>query len=172
MTRKPPVVDVTDDDLKVEKPKTWAAGIPGIVHAMGPAFEEMGVGRSLKGLLAMNQKDGFDCMSCAWEDPPDRKTFEFCENGAKALTWEATPVTVPTSFWSEYSIDDLLTKDEYWLGMQGRLVEPVYKPAGKNHYEPIGWEDAMKLDRESFEGLEKNPYSTPFSCIPYAPPGK
>ena len=44
----------------------------------------------------MNQKDGFDCMSCAWPDPDHRKTFEFCENGAKAVTWEATPVTIPT----------------------------------------------------------------------------
>ena len=98
---------------------------------MGPAFKEMGVGRSLKLLTAMNQKDGFDCMSCAWPDPDHRKTLEFCENGAKAVTWEATPVTIPTSFWAEHSISDLLDKSEYWLGMQGRLIEPVYKPAGR-----------------------------------------
>ncbi|MBX3092363.1 MAG: FdhF/YdeP family oxidoreductase [Cryobacterium sp.] len=121
---------------------------------MIPAFGSMGVNRALRGLLAMNQKDGFDCMSCAWEDPPDRKIFEFCENGAKALTWEATPVTVPSSFWSEYSIDDLLDKDEYWLGMQGRLVEPVYKPAGKNHYEPITWDDAFALVAKKLNSLE------------------
>lgn len=142
---KPVERSSTEDELKVGPPKEWAAGVPGVLHSMIPAISGMGVGRAMKGLLAMNQSDGFDCMSCAWEDPPERKTFEFCENGAKALTWEAAPVTVPRSFWNEYSIDDLLTKDEYWLGMQGRLVEPVYKPAGKNHYEPISWDDAFAL---------------------------
>lgn len=151
---KPKERSSTEDELKVGPPKEWAAGIPGVLHSMVPAIGGMGVGRAMKGLLAMNQSDGFDCMSCAWEDPPERKTFEFCENGAKALTWEATPVTVPTSFWSEYSIDDLLTKDEYWLGMQGRLTEPVYKPAGKNHYEPIGWDDAFDLIAKKLNGLD------------------
>ncbi|HEX4058674.1 MAG TPA: FdhF/YdeP family oxidoreductase [Galbitalea sp.] len=153
MAKKPPVKDVTDDDLKVTAPKDWAAGIPGITHSMGPAFEEMGIGRSLKGLLAMNQKDGFDCMSCAWEDPPDRKTFEFCENGAKALTWEATPVLVPQTFWSEHSISDLLEKTDYWLGMQGRLTDPVYKPAGKDHYEPVTWDRAFEIIAQELNAL-------------------
>ena len=66
--------------------------------------------------------------------PGQAQGLEFCENGAKAVTWEATPVTVPTSFWAENSVTDLLDKSEYWLGMQGRLVEPVYKPAGEDHY--------------------------------------
>src|SRR6476646_417930 len=131
MTSKPPVEDVTED-IEVGKPETWAAGVPGVTHSMGPAFKEMGISRSLKLLGSMNQKDGFDCMSCAWPDPEHRKTAEFCENGAKAVTWEATPLTVPTSFWKEHSVSDLLTKSDYWLGMQGRLVEPVYKPADKD----------------------------------------
>jgi formate dehydrogenase major subunit len=151
---RPIRVAVEENELTVGSPKKWAAGVPGVTHSMIPAFGSMGVNRALRGLLAMNQKDGFDCMSCAWEDPPDRKIFEFCENGAKALTWEATPVTVPSSFWSEYSIDDLLGKDEYWLGMQGRLVEPVYKPAGKNHYEPITWDDAFALVAKKLNSLE------------------
>ncbi len=151
---KPVGRSAAEDELKVGAPKVWAAGVPGVTHSMIPALTGMGVGRAAKGLLAMNQKDGFDCMSCAWEDPTERKTFEFCENGAKALTWEATPLTVPTSFWSEHSIDDLLTKDEYWLGMQGRLVEPVYKPAGKSHYQPIGWDDAFALIAKKLNSLD------------------
>ena len=85
MTTKPPVDDVTDDHIEVGKPRTWAAGVPGITHSMGPALTQMGVRRSLKTLTAMNQKDGFDCMSCAWPDPDHRTTLSFCENGAKAL---------------------------------------------------------------------------------------
>ncbi|KQV06154.1 FdhF/YdeP family oxidoreductase [Leifsonia sp. Root112D2] len=155
MTKKPPVEDFTDENLTITEPKSWAAGVPGVLHAMGPAMEEMGVGRAMKGLLAMNQKDGFDCMSCAWEDPQGkRKTFEFCENGAKALTWEATPLLVPDTFWAENSIDDLLEKSDYWLGLQGRLTTPVYKPAGKNHYEPVSWERAFEIVAEELNALD------------------
>ncbi len=143
MSRKAPIDDVNDDDMSVSEPESWAAGVPGVLHSMGPAFRGMGIRRSLKTLTAMNQKGGFDCMSCAWPDPDHRKTLEFCENGAKALNWEATPLTIPTKFWAKHSISDLLTKSEYWLGMQGRLVEPVFKPAGKDHYEAISWDDAF-----------------------------
>jgi molybdopterin-dependent oxidoreductase alpha subunit len=153
MTSKPPVDDVIED-IEVTEPKTWAAGVPGVTHSMGPAFKEMGVSRSLKLLGSMNQKDGFDCMSCAWPDPEHRKTAEFCENGAKAVTWEATPLTVPTSFWREHSVTDLLTKSDYWLGMQGRLIEPVYKPAGKDHYEPVSWDKAIQIIADKLKGLD------------------
>jgi molybdopterin-dependent oxidoreductase alpha subunit len=156
MTGKAPVEDITEDatEMVVGKPKTWAAGVPGVTHSMIPAFQEMGVSRSIKLLTDMNQKDGFDCMSCAWPDPDHRKTLEFCENGAKAVTWEATPVKIPTTFWSENSITSLLGKSEYWLGMQGRLIEPVYKPKGKDNYEPITWDNAFKLIGDRLKALD------------------
>ena len=117
-----------DDAERVEisRPRQWAAGIPGITHSVGPAVRDLGVSRAATLLTSMNHKDGFDCMSCAWPDPSHRKIAEFCENGAKAVTWEATPITVPRSFWAEHPIPVLLGKSDYWLGMQGRLVEPVY----------------------------------------------
>ncbi|WP_308465492.1 FdhF/YdeP family oxidoreductase [Rathayibacter soli] len=142
------------EQLEVTKPKTWAAGIPGIMHSVGPAVKDMGVARSAKLLTSMNHKDGFDCMSCAWPDPSHRKVAEFCENGAKAVTWEATPVTVPTSFWAEHPVDDLLTRSDYWLGMQGRLMEPVYKRADSDRYEPVSWEDAFRIIADKLNGLD------------------
>lgn len=156
MTRhNPPVEDANEADLEVGKPKTWAAGVPGVIHAMQPALKHMGINRSRRTLLAMNQKDGFDCMSCAWPDPPhDRKTFEYCENGAKAVTWEATPVTVASEFWAKHSISDLLGRSEYWLGMQGRLTEPVYKPAGEDHYRPVRWEEAFNIIAAKLNSLD------------------
>jgi molybdopterin-dependent oxidoreductase alpha subunit len=156
MTGQAPVDDINEDatEMEVGKPKVWAAGVPGVTHSMIPAFQEMGVSRSIKLLTGMNQKDGFDCMSCAWPDPDHRKTLEFCENGAKAVTWEATPVKIPTLFWSENSVTSLLEKSEYWLGMQGRLIEPVYKPQGKDNYEPISWDNAFTIIGDRLKALD------------------
>ena len=68
-----------------------AAGLTSIWETVHRGARDMGVKRSLKTLLNVNQKDGFDCPSCAWPDPDgDRKTAEFCENGAKAVASEAT----------------------------------------------------------------------------------
>jgi formate dehydrogenase major subunit len=114
----------------------------------------MGASRTAQTLLALNQKDGFDCMSCAWPDPAHRKTFEFCENGAKAVTWEATPVVINSDFWAEHPISDLLERSEYWLGMQGRLTEPVYKAAGDDFYRPISWEEAFTVLSTKLNSLD------------------
>ncbi|MRH28714.1 FdhF/YdeP family oxidoreductase [Microbacterium sp. SYP-A9085] len=142
------------EHLEISPPRDWAAGIPGILHSVGPAVRGMGVGRAAKLLTSMNHKDGFDCMSCAWPDPDHRKVAEFCENGAKAVTWEATPVTVPRAFWKEHPIPVLLQESEYWLGMQGRLVEPVYKAADSDHYAPIGWDEAFRIVSDKLNALD------------------
>ena len=154
MTKKPINPGHVYPDLKVSPPEDWAVGLPAIYHSMEPAVAKLGLARTAKLMTSINQKDGFDCMSCAWPDPDERKTLEFCENGARAVTWEATPVTVPTSFWSENSVTDLLEKSEYWLGMQGRLTEPVYKPAGSDHYEPVTWDRAFAIVGDRLRGLE------------------
>ena len=153
MTKTPMDADAGYPDLHVGEVQDWAVGVPAILHSMEPALLKMGVARTAKLFTSMNQKDGFDCMSCAWPDPEHRSVAEFCENGAKAVTWEATPITVPTSFWAEHSIDDLLSRSEYWLGMQGRLVEPVYRPAGADHYEPVTWERAFEIIATKLNGL-------------------
>ena len=52
------------------------------------------VATGTRALLKTNQPDGFDCPGCAWPDPAKTSSFEFCENGAKAVAWEATSKTV------------------------------------------------------------------------------
>ncbi|TDS85439.1 FdhF/YdeP family oxidoreductase [Nesterenkonia aurantiaca] len=155
MTRSnPPVEEADENDLEVDKPKDWAAGMPGVYHSMQPALKHMGAERTARTLLTMNQKQGFDCMSCAWPDPSGhRSKFEYCENGAKAVTWEATPVTVASEFWAEHSISELRERSEYWLGMQGRLTEPVYKAAGDDYYRPVDWDTAIKIVSDKLKGL-------------------
>ncbi|GAB3136814.1 FdhF/YdeP family oxidoreductase [Marisediminicola antarctica] len=148
------VNEADESEIEVGPSKSWAAGVPGVYHSLKPAVEQMGVTRTAKTLLALNQKDGFDCPSCAWPDPDHRKTFEFCENGAKAVTWEATPVVIGSDFWAEHPISDLLTRSEYWLGMQGRLTEPVYKSASDDQYHPVSWERAFRIIADKLNSLD------------------
>lgn len=154
MSSHAPKNDFSDVDIEVGEPKEWVAGVPGILHSMAPAIADMGLGRTIKLMTKINHKDGFDCMSCAWPDPDHRKLAEFCENGAKAVTWEATPITVERGFWQEHSLSSLEDKTEHWLGMQGRITEPVYKARGSDHYAPISWEDAFGIIGEHLRELD------------------
>ncbi len=93
----------------------------------------------------MNQPDGFDCPGCAWPEPPagERSAIEFCENGAKALAWEADRARADAAFFARHSVAELAAQDDHWLGQQGRLVEPMWLPEGATHYQPIAWDDAF-----------------------------
>lgn len=140
---------------RIEEPETTAVGVPGIAHALEYAKDEMGVVRSLKTLLRMNHTDGFDCPSCAWPDPEagHRKTAEFCENGAKAVAWEATKKRVDADFFAAHSVAELRAQDDHWLEHNGRLTEPMHLAPGATHYQPISWEGAIRLVADKLRGL-------------------
>ena len=57
-----------------------------------------------KTLLHANQPDGFDCPGCAWPDREHASTFEFCENGAKAVAFEATSRRVGPDFFAQHTV--------------------------------------------------------------------
>ena len=61
-----------DAATMTERPKT-AAGLPAIYETTRFAVGEMGPARGAKALLKMNQKDGFDCQSCAWPSPDEHR---------------------------------------------------------------------------------------------------
>ncbi|HEX8399210.1 MAG TPA: FdhF/YdeP family oxidoreductase, partial [Pyrinomonadaceae bacterium] len=121
-------------------------GLPSVISTLQHSFGKMGVSRSFKTLLKVNQKDGFDCPSCAWADPDDeRKISEFCENGAKAVADEAMTKRVTPEFFQKYSVAELSQKSDYWLNAQGRIAEPMILRKNAAHYEPISWQDAFRL---------------------------
>ena len=140
----------SDEEVKVGEPKTSAVGIPAIGHALQEAVSEMGVRRGAQTLLALNQVKGFDCPGCAWADPKagERAHAEFCENGAKATSWEATRDRVGRDFFATHSIAELLDQDAHSLEHHGRLTEPMYLAPGAEHYAPITWDDALVLVAE------------------------
>lgn len=135
------------ENIKVTEPKDWAAGVTAVWAAFKDVLEEESPVRGMKALLHMNQKGGFDCSSCAWPDPDDDRSpiAEYCENGAKALAWEATNKKLTADFFAKHSVYELSQLDDLEIGKKGRLAEPVYLPKGGTHYQPISWDDAFKL---------------------------
>jgi molybdopterin-dependent oxidoreductase alpha subunit len=133
---------------------TSAAGLYSIYETVKRGSAEMGIKRSLRTLTNVNQKDGFDCPSCAWPDPDgERKRAEFCENGAKAVGSEATLARITPQFFAEHSIPELLTHTDAWLEQQGRLTHPMHRAPGSDHYQPISWDDAFALIASELNGL-------------------
>ncbi len=131
-----------------------AAGVAAIAETMRVGFKEMGPRRSLSMYLKVNQKDGFDCQSCAWPSPDGRRHIaEFCENGAKAIASEATSKRATAEFFASHSIDELAGQSDQWLNDQGRLTEPMVLRPGNLHYEPIGWDAAFALVADELHAL-------------------
>lgn len=127
-------------------------------HAIYETFRyarKHGTARSLRSLLVLNHKLGVDCPSCAWPEPDSaRHPAEFCENGAKAIAWEATGKTIGPDFFARHSIDDLAQHAEQWLGDQGRLTHPLVLRRNSTHYERISWDDAFAMIAAELNGLE------------------
>ena len=142
--------------LSVTPPKKWAAGVPAVVHALEYSLEQTSPRRTGVDLLAMNQVDGIDCPGCAWADPaPGRRhRNEYCENGAKHINDEATTRRITADFFREHSVRDLAARSDMWLNQQGRLTEPMIKQPGSEHYEPIGWNDALGVLAQELKTLD------------------
>ncbi|MBP2435679.1 FdhF/YdeP family oxidoreductase [Microbacterium amylolyticum] len=143
MVTKPPTQNIDESQLTVGDPKTRAVGIPAVLHALKMSVDQMGAVRTAQTLLRVNQKDGFDCPGCAWPEEDKRHLAEFCENGAKAVAEEATIRRVEPAFFRENSLDDLRSRDDWWLGQQGRLTTPMMLDEGDTHYRPISWSTAL-----------------------------
>jgi molybdopterin-dependent oxidoreductase alpha subunit len=154
MASQAPLHNIDESKLTVTKPKTKAVGIPAVVNSLKISLEQMGPLRSVQTLLAVNQVDGFDCMGCAWPEHEKRNAAEFCENGAKAVAEEGTRRRVTPEFFANHSIEDLKTRDDYWLGQQGRLTHPMLLDEGATHYKPIEWDDAYELIAQEIRNME------------------
>jgi hypothetical protein len=80
--------------------------------------------KNLRAMLKTNQNGGFDCPGCAWGESPESDMVKFCENGAKAVNWEATGRSVDPAFFAKYSVSALLEQTDYWLEYQGPADRP------------------------------------------------
>lgn len=117
--------------------------------------------KNLRALLKTNQDGGFDCPGCAWGDSPGNHLVKFCENGAKAVNWEATKRGIGREFFARYSVAQLREQSDYWLEHQGRLIEPLRFDAASDRYVPVSWDEAFTLIADVLRGLE-NPDQAEF----------
>jgi len=96
-----------------------------------------------KTLLRMNQPQGFDCPGCAWPDPKHTSSFEFCENGGKAVAWEATAKRCGPEFFASHTVKELENWSDYDLEMVGRLTHPMAYDVASDKYLPVSWDEAF-----------------------------
>src|SRR5690606_10522735 len=101
--------------------------------------------KGAKTLLHANQPDGFDCPGCAWPDREHTSTFEFCENGAKAVAAEATRHRAGPDLFARHSVARLSEYSDHWLEAQGRLTTPMRYDAASGHYVATTWDEAFAL---------------------------
>ena len=126
------------------RPYKQPAGGWGALKALGEHLVEQGITiKGSKTLLRMNQPTGFDCPGCAWPDPKHTLSFEFCENGGKAVAWEATAERCTPAFFAEHTVSELEGWSDYDLEMAGRLTYPMAYDAASDRYVPVSWDQAF-----------------------------
>jgi len=145
------------EDLHRGESKDSAVGAPAVINSLKHVHRHAGVKRGAVALLKLNQKDGFDCPSCAWPDPDhERSQFEFCENGAKAVATEITTKRADRDFFARHSVAELAEQTDFWLNDAGRLTEPMLLDAGATHYRPVSWDEALGVLAEEINAGEPN----------------
>lgn len=136
------------------KPYKGAAGGWGALASVARAWlTSDNALKNLRMMLKTNKNGGFDCPGCAWGDSKEAGMVAFCENGAKAVNWEATKRRVDGAFFAKHSVSSLLDQSDYWLEYQGRLTEPMSYDAETDRYKPISWEAAYALIGKHLQGL-------------------
>jgi molybdopterin-dependent oxidoreductase alpha subunit len=135
--------------------KSSAAGGWGALKSCGKRLLETGSPLSgARTMLKANQPDGFDCPGCAWGDPEHGSSFEFCENGVKAVAWEATEKRVRPEFFAEHTVSELRGWTDYALEHEGRLTHPMRYDASTDTYQPVAWETAFADIGRILKGLD------------------
>ena len=122
-----------------------AAGWGALKAVAGALRGQMAVVNETHGLLTMNQPHGFDCPGCAWPDPKHTSSFEFCENGAKAVSWEATSKRTTPEFFAAHTVSELGNWWDFDLENQGRLTQPMAYDRATDNYLAVGWEEASRI---------------------------
>lgn len=135
--------------------KSKAAGGWGALRSCGKKL--LASGAPLSGAAAMlkaNQPDGFDCPGCAWGDPEHGSSFEFCENGVKAVAWESTDKRLRPDFFKTHTVSELRGWTDYDLERQGRLTHPMRYDRASDRYVQATWDEAFSEIGQVLKSLD------------------
>ena len=136
------------------KPYRPPAGGWGALKAVAGALaDQETVADGGKALLAANQPDGFDCPGCAWPDPKHTSSFEFCENGAKAVAWETTTRRATPEAVGAHTVAELWQWSDHALENLGRLTEPLRHDPASDRFVRAGWDEAMATIGQALAAL-------------------
>lgn len=154
---------MSDNKLIIQDPPKDAVGMKAVMSSIRQMSGRISKKKAFKILGKVNQKNGIDCPGCAWPDPVHRsKLGEYCENGVKAIVEEAMDVRyADPALFSKYSVEELKTKSDYWLGHTGRLTHPMILKPGATHYTPISWDNAFQTIGKELRDLN-NPNEAAF----------
>src|SRR5216684_2505206 len=135
---------MSEDDVVGVGDYEGAAAGWGALKAVADAVRgQMAIVKETRGLLSMNQPHGFDCPGCAWPDPKHTSSFEFCENGAKAVSWEAKAKRTTPEFFAAHTVSELWNWSDFDLENEGRLTHPMVYDRTTDRYLAISWDEAL-----------------------------
>jgi molybdopterin-dependent oxidoreductase alpha subunit len=134
---------MSDDAGEIKDYKGPAGGWGALKSVVNVLADQETIVEGARTLLRANQPDGFDCPGCAWPDPKHTSSFEFCENGAKAVAWEATSKRAGPDFFAAHTVSELWEWSGHKLEDVGRLSEPMAYDAASDRYLPVSWDDAF-----------------------------
>ncbi|MDG2530149.1 FdhF/YdeP family oxidoreductase [Caulobacter endophyticus] len=144
------------------KPYDAPAGGWGALKAVAGALaDQETIVEGGKTLMRANQPEGFDCPGCAWPDPKHTSSFEFCENGAKAVAWEATAKRATPEVFAAHTVSEMLTWSDHAIEDLGRLTHPMAYDAASDRYLPIEWSEAFARTGAAIQALE-SPHQAEF----------
>jgi molybdopterin-dependent oxidoreductase alpha subunit len=143
---------LSDEIKRYDGPAGGWASLAAVARALR---EQQAVTTGTRALLRTNQPDGFDCPGCAWPEPAEASPFEFCENGAKAVAWEATSRSVGPEFFAAHTVSELRRQTDHWLENQGRLACPMRYNRTTDHYEAVSWDEAFRFIGERLRALPR-----------------
>ena len=154
--RTSPLTDIDENDIEVGHVKKSAAGVPAVMVSMKRALGSMGVTRTARTLLRLNQVRRLRlpglCLAGPGAGSPApcgvlRERREGCGRGGHHRAR-------PPGLLRAEQPRGAARHTDYWLGHQGRLIHPVVRRRDATHYEPISWEEAFELIGETLRGLE------------------
>ena len=130
---------------KIEPYTHAAAGWGALKQVAVHLIKEKVPGTHYRMLLQQNQPDGFDCPGCAWPDRDHTSSFEFCENGVKAVAAESTSKRATPDLFAAHTVAELMEQSDYALEQHGRLTDPLVYDKATDRYRKIAWSEAFGI---------------------------